>query len=643
MLTIKKQERGITFAIASVLCLLLTSCGPPGSRPLHHGNELLKNGQVDEAIEAFREAILKMEHSPAQTQAQAWNFLGLAYHRKGDATDARKCYEQALKLDRNLAAADYNEGCLELDQTNYARAASLFTTYTNLRSRDVVGYARLGTARLRLASQNLPLQERRKLLDEARRDYELAQSIAPTAEAWNGLGVIELERHGAAGAQAAKKDFESAFQQNPKFTPALLNEGIVLDQYLGDRKTALEKYKLYQSVETNSPNAAKLSRLIKQVHDEVGTTLGAAKPPPDVAPPATVPTRTREATSPAQPRTFQTTSPTSPSLETRNPRVETNEPAAPVASSTVTPSRSSPPTQTLSSVPDSQTLASPPDPSNPVTPAPAPAPPPKQEPMNLVLSGHKSSTTDKPSSSGGSTGDIRSPKPDSPPPGGVKLFFRHLNPATWFGGGKSASDAPANSSSPQTQSPPSQTASGNTTAPSQPGEDVSARYSPSEPVLTKGDRGDAMRFVNVAKAAQRDGRAADALQAFRDGVKADPTCYEASFGFGMAALEAKDYNTALDALHQAILIREDSADARYAYAWALERRHYYLDAADQLEKMLAEHPDEVRGHLLLGNIYSQHLGKADQARDHYGTVLRLDAHNAQAPAIRAWLHDNPPQ
>ena len=106
---------------------------------------------------------------------------------------------------------------------------------------------------------------------------------------------------------------------------------------------------------------------------------------------------------------------------------------------------------------------------------------------------------------------------------------------------------------------------------------------------------------------------------------------------------AQDYPAALDALHQAVLIQEDSADARYAFAWAADKKHYYQDAASELETMLSQHPKEVRGHLLLGNIYARELDRPKQARQHYMAVLGLDPNNSQAPALRSWLHDNPGQ
>lgn len=67
------------------------------------GAELFRQGKVDEAIKALREATKK-----SKTDAEAWNFLGSALIRKKDAKNARKAFETAVKLRPDYAAAHYN-------------------------------------------------------------------------------------------------------------------------------------------------------------------------------------------------------------------------------------------------------------------------------------------------------------------------------------------------------------------------------------------------------------------------------------------------------------------------------------------------------------------------------------------------------
>jgi Flp pilus assembly protein TadD len=73
----------------------------------------------------------------------------------------------------------------------------------------------------------------------------------------------------------------------------------------------------------------------------------------------------------------------------------------------------------------------------------------------------------------------------------------------------------------------------------------------------------------------------------------------------------------------------------------LKAANHPQDAADELEKLLALHPDEARGHLTLGNLYAEQLRDIPRARRHYNKVLQLDPRNPQAQAIRYWLVANP--
>ena len=109
----------------------------------------------------------------------------------------------------------------------------------------------------------------------------------------------------------------------------------------------------------------------------------------------------------------------------------------------------------------------------------------------------------------------------------------------------------------------------------------------------------------------------------------------------MVAIKTQDYTIALEALHHALALDPESANARYAYAWTLQKKEFFQDAASQLEQLLAQHPDETRAHLLLGNLYAQQLGQPDFARGHYKKVLEKDPHNDQAAGLRAWLQNNP--
>jgi tetratricopeptide (TPR) repeat protein len=162
------------------------------------------------------------------------------------------------------------------------------------------------------------------------------------------------------------------------------------------------------------------------------------------------------------------------------------------------------------------------------------------------------------------------------------------------------------------------------------------------PVSTNaGNRAQAERLVSEGAAAEKDSRWSSAVDSYQEAVRADPACYEACEALGMAAIKSENYAVALEALHHALALNAESANARYAYAWALEKKDYLQDAANELERLLAQHPDETRAHLLLGNLYAQKLRQPDFARGHYKKVLEQDPGGGQAAAIRAWLQNNP--
>ena len=121
----------------------------------------------------------------------------------------------------------------------------------------------------------------------------------------------------------------------------------------------------------------------------------------------------------------------------------------------------------------------------------------------------------------------------------------------------------------------------------------------------------------------------------------DPGFFEAHYNLGLVALQRKQTGEALEAYETALAISPDSANARYNFAYALQRGNYLLDAANEFEKLIARNPRETRAHLSLANLYAQMPGNRSRARAHYQKVLELEPNHAQATAIRYWLRDNP--
>jgi tetratricopeptide (TPR) repeat protein len=159
--------------------------------------------------------------------------------------------------------------------------------------------------------------------------------------------------------------------------------------------------------------------------------------------------------------------------------------------------------------------------------------------------------------------------------------------------------------------------------------------------VVSGDRNQAETLLSQGNTAMRMKRYDEAVLLYRQAAQADPGWFNAQQNLTAAALESGNLSEALKAGETALALRPDSAEARYNFALALRRSNYVLDAAAQLERLLAENPDDVRAHLTAGNLYAEQLRMKDRARAHYRKVLELNPRHPQAGAIRFWLVQNP--
>jgi tetratricopeptide (TPR) repeat protein len=168
-----------------------------------------------------------------------------------------------------------------------------------------------------------------------------------------------------------------------------------------------------------------------------------------------------------------------------------------------------------------------------------------------------------------------------------------------------------------------------------------ARYhylSPGKPA--PGDRQAAEGAFTKARVAEQDENWADAIQWYQTAADADPSWFEAQYNSGVIAHRLHNYSIALRRYELALAIQPDSLDARYNFALALKASGYPADAAEELKKIVAANPNEVRAQLALANIYAQSLHDVPRAREHYLKVLELQPKNPQAADIRFWLQAN---
>jgi Flp pilus assembly protein TadD len=156
-----------------------------------------------------------------------------------------------------------------------------------------------------------------------------------------------------------------------------------------------------------------------------------------------------------------------------------------------------------------------------------------------------------------------------------------------------------------------------------------------------GNRTLAQKFFLQGSQAQQAKRTGDAVTAYRGAVQADPSHFEAWFNLALIAAESGSFSDGLAAYEHALAIEPDSANARYNFALLLRQANCPIEAANELEKLLAHSPNEPRAHLVLGSLYAGQLQDTARARQHYQKLLEVDPRNLQAMTVRSWLSNHP--
>lgn len=261
----------IPFFACLLLAATLTGCRPPGPKALLDGKELIDRGQYAEAVER-----LKIATSLLSTNAQAWNYLGLAYHQAGQANDAADAYKKALALDQNLVEVHYNLGCLWLEQNRPDLAKAELTAYTLHRGdKSPDAWIKLGEAQLALRD----LAGAEKSLNQAR----LLDGQNP--EALNDMGVVQMQRNRAT---EAAQFFNAALRAKPDYGPAILNLAIVSQVHLNNRQYALQRYQDYLALKPRPANWEEVDAAARAL----GQELTSSPTQPQSAPRVSTPTNT---------------------------------------------------------------------------------------------------------------------------------------------------------------------------------------------------------------------------------------------------------------------------------------------------------------------------------------------------------------
>jgi tetratricopeptide (TPR) repeat protein len=527
----------------------LTGCRPPGPRALLDGQRLVERGQYAEAIER-----LKTATSLLSTNAQAWNYLGLAYHQAGQPNDAVEAYNKALALDQNLIEVHYNLGCLWLEQNRPDQAKAELTAYTLHRDKSADGWIKLGEAQLALRD----LAGAERSLNQAR------QFDAQNPEALNDLGVVQIQRNRAT---EAAQYFGGALKTKPDYGPAILNLAIVSQTHLNNRQYALQRYQDYLSLKPRPANWEAVDAAARALQQELSSSAAPALPARPSAPTNTAPPMVAPRTS-------------NPTARTVPPRLESS-----------TPVNSRPTTPT--------------GPVEVVQVAPEP----------VIRAAQDNGNSSEPVVTSNSASQEH------------RGFFSRVNPANLFHG--NAKTNPPASTTPAVLPTPEPAV-------------VYARYhyhGLRKPAA--GDRTAAEKAFADGSRAQQAGQLPEAMTAYARATKSDPSYFDPYYNLGIVSFEAGNLPQALLAYETALAIQPDSHDARFNFALALKRANYPMDAASELEKLLAKSPTDINAHYALANLYAQQLRQTAKAREHYQKVLELNPSFPQAAAVHDWLWANP--
>jgi tetratricopeptide (TPR) repeat protein len=593
MLTTKNEREGqkrpisifrLHFLVLGVLTAILAGCSPAGTHALLKGKQLLDAGDYSDAADEFKEATEYMS-----TNAEAWNYLGVAEQHSGQMEEAASAYQRALELDRDLSEAHYNLGCLWLEQNKLDDAISEFTAYTLRRANSPEGWLKLGLAQLRTRSI-LP----------AEKSFSTALYLSPNnAEALNGLGLARMQRNRP---EEAAKFFQAATQNHPDYAPAILNYATVEHEYLHNDRLALDEYHAYLALNPRPAN-----------WDDVNTVANSLEQAPMLAAAAPSPPRQNVETQPVR----QNPVLTQPRQEQAKP-VETRKPRPEVSQSEVVDGDESPPVQPDYAPRNVPTQTVQVQPETPIVTAPRSAP-----------NSAPGSNTYRPVQEPEMYSSIQPNPPKSEP---------DYNPLHWFHS-NTQQDMKVTPLPPESYpgyQPPKPV---HIVQPAPPSYPSYLYLSPRKP--SPGDRRAASAMFSRAREFEQQRRYTDALDDYRLATREDPSWFEAQYNCGVLAYRLRDYQFSLSAYEMALAIEPNSTDARYNFALALKAAGYVPDAVTELRKIAAIKPNDVRTHLELGNLYAQQLYDVPHAREHYLRVLQLDPADPQASNIEFWLSANP--
>lgn len=243
------------WGLALGMAVLIPACSPGGPDLLVEGDALLRAGKADEAV-----AVLERAAQKIPTESRVFNCLGLAYHGTGRPEDARKAYRQALRINPDLVVSQFNLGVLECEQGNWRDAEAALRTYLQWNPNEPDAWARLGQAQFQSRQYDLAAKSLESALRLRRND----------ASSWNRLGMCQIQ---ARQFREAYRSFSTAQQVQLGHPESLLNMAVTAQQYLQDRRTALQHYRTYAELKPPPPGIEGIRELVTQIERQLGYPL----------------------------------------------------------------------------------------------------------------------------------------------------------------------------------------------------------------------------------------------------------------------------------------------------------------------------------------------------------------------------------
>jgi tetratricopeptide (TPR) repeat protein len=187
------------------------------------GEALARAGKVTDAIRCWEQA-LRLEPD----LAEAHNNLGIALHRAGKVQEAIEQYEEALRIKPDYADAHNNLGSVLMELGRTSEARGHFEQALRIKPDYGDAHCNLGS-----------VLTRQGRLPEAISHFDQALHINPDfAKAHNNLGVVLMSQ---GRLQAAIDQYEQALHIDPDYAEAHFNLGSAL-QRAGQIKKAIEHY-----------------------------------------------------------------------------------------------------------------------------------------------------------------------------------------------------------------------------------------------------------------------------------------------------------------------------------------------------------------------------------------------------------------